>query len=294
MLWGARIGEQFTGGEAPWDWSAVVAFQARNAGGAHLRVLHWSSPWRNPRTGAMYSFSTPAFERVRRHHVISFFDWANRGISDADVAAGEWDAYIRSWATAAKAWNHPFFLRFDWEMNAPWFSWGVGGANGTTAAEFVAAWRHVHDIFTSVGATKVRWVWCPNVDPRFKFADVGALYPGSDYVDWTCLDGYNGDDPWTSFTHVFASSYQRLLQIAPTKPMIIGEVGSTESGGNKARWIRGMFAALPSKFPDIHGLLWFDQYANGPGGHRDWPLETSRSASRAFASGIRSEETRHR
>jgi hypothetical protein len=292
LLWGARIGQQFTGAEAPWDWSAVTEFQARNAGGTHLRVLHWSSPWQNPYTGATYRFSTPTFQRVRRHHVVSFFDWANSGISDAEVAAGNWDAYIRSWASAARAWGNPFFLRFDWEMNASWFSWGVG-ANGNTAADFVAAWRHVHDIFAAVGATNVRWVWCPNVDPHHKFADIADLYPGNSYVDWTCLDGYNGDDPWTSFTNLFASSYTRILHLAPTKPMIVGEVGSTESGGSKARWIKAMFAALPTRFPRVHGLLWFDKYAKGPGGHSDWPLETSRSASRAFTDGIRSEDTGH-
>lgn len=284
LLWGARIGKQFTGLEAPWDWKAVTDFEATNAGGKRIRIVHWSSPWRNASTGGTYRFATPTFRITREHGVIPFFSWANRDISDAEVAEGAWDGYIRSWAAAAKSWGHPFFLRYDWEMNASWFSWGVG--NGNTASEFVAAWRHVHDIFTAVGATHVRWVWCPNVDPRHKFADLASLYPGDAYVDWTCLDGYNGDDPWTSFTNLFASTYDQILKIAPSKPMIIGEVGSTASGGSKARWISKMFAALPTRFPDIHGLLWFDKYATGPGGRSDWPIETSAGSSAAFANAI--------
>jgi hypothetical protein len=286
MLWGAWIGAQFTKSYAPWDWRPVTTFEKRNAGGAHLTLLNWYSPWVNPSTGAAYQFPTPAFEEVRRHHVTPLLSWSSRGISNVDVAAGRWDAFIRSWASAAKSWRHPFFLRFDREMNGSWVTWGVGN-NGNTAADFVAAWRHVHDIFTAVGATNVRWVWCPNVDPHHRFTDIGLLYPGDAYVDWTCLDGYNGDDPWTSFAKLFASSYRRLLQVAPSKPVMVGEVGSTETGGSKARWIRNMFAALPRRFPHIRGFLWFDQYLSGPGGHSDWPIETSAGSSHAFAKGLR-------
>lgn len=291
MLWGARIGPQFTGKDAPWDWRAVTDFMQTNTGGRRLRLLQWYSPWQDPTTGAPEPFATHAFEKVREHRMTPFFSWSSRGISDAEIAAGRWDNYIRSWASAARAWGHPFFLRFDREMNGPWFNWGMAD---NTPADFVTAWQHVHDIFTAVGATNARWVWCPNVDPRNKFTDIGVLYPGNAYVDWTCLDGYNGDNPWTSFASLFASSYQRILQIAPSKPIIIGEVGSTESGGNKARWIRNMFAAFPTHFPDIRGFLWFDQYVVGPGGHSDWPIETSAASSAAFAKGIRGKERSRR
>jgi beta-mannanase len=53
-------------------------------------------------------------------------------------------------------------------MNGTWSPWAVG-VNGNTAAHYVAAWRHVHRIFTKVGATNATWVWCPNVDPNAMF-----------------------------------------------------------------------------------------------------------------------------
>jgi len=249
-------------------------------------MLQWYSPWRNPSTGAAYPFPRPAFESVRAHRMIPILSWSSRGISNSDIAAGHFDTYIRNWASAAKSWGHKLFLRFDREMNGWWFNWG-SGTGGNTPADFVAAWRHVHNIFATVGATNVRWVWCPNVDPYRKFTDIRLLYPGDAYVDWTCLDGYNGDNPWRSFNRLFVGSYRHVLQIAPSKPMIVGEVGSTETGGSKARWIRNMFAVLPRRFPRIRGLLWFDQYLLGPGGHSDWPIETSVSSSAAFAKGIR-------
>jgi glycosyl hydrolase family 26 len=287
LYWGAWIGSQFTGSEAPWDWNAVTAFQSQDSGGRPISVVQWSSPFFASfcSSSGACNFSTGTFESVREHGVIPFFSWANGRLSDRDVAAGAYDAYITSWAQAAKAWGHPFFLRFSWEMNGSWFAWGVGN-NGTTAADYVAMWRHVHDIFTRVGASNATWVWCPNVDPSGTLANLASLYPGDAYVDWTCLDGYNGDVPWTSFANLFGATYDRIVAIAPSKPMIIGEVGSTESGGSKATWIQSMFAALPTRFPDIRGLLWFDKFESGPGGHNDWPIETSASSSAAFASGI--------
>ena len=112
------------------------------------------------------------------------------------------------------------------------------------------------------------------------------------YVDWTCLDGYNwGTNPaaktrgWQTFDQLFASTYHRITaEIAPSKPMIIGEVGSTERGGSKASWIAAALDRVPSDYPGIYGLLWFEKYDDG----MDWPIETSTSATSAFAAGIRS------
>jgi len=288
LFWGAWIGSQFTGSEAPWDWAAVNTFQTRDAGAKPLSLVHWSSPFYASfcgGAGGACNFAPATFQSVRDRGVIPFFSWANNVGADRDVTAGKYDAYITAWAQAAKAWGQPFFLRFAWEMNGSWFGWGVGN-NGNTTADYVAMWRHVHDIFTSVGATNASWVWCPNIDPGNNLANLNELYPGANYVDWTCLDGYNGNVPWTSFRDLFASSYDRITQLAPDKPMIIGEVGSTETGGSKAQWINDMFTSLPSRFPNIRGLLWFDKNESGPGGHSDWPLESSTSAQTAFATNI--------
>ena len=103
----------------------------------------------------------------------------------------------------------------------------------------------MHDIFTAVGATNATWVWCPNIDPNNEFRDIAPIYPGDEYVDWTGLDGYNwGNAPyrpagWHSFDQLYSSTYHRIIDtIAPSKPMMISEIGSTEYGGSKAAWIR--------------------------------------------------------
>ncbi len=168
---------------------------------------------------------------------------------------GHHDAYIREFAEAAKAWGHPFFLRFNWEMNGNWFRWSEG-VNGNQAGEYVAAWRHVHDIFTQVGATNATWVWCPNVDPESKLHDLASLYPGDEYVDWTGLDGYNwGTNParpdrWRSFDDLFKSTYDRITEtIAPGKPLIISEVGSLGVRRLQGRMDRQRAGIGPDQLP---------------------------------------------
>ena len=50
----------------------------------------------------------------------------------------------------AANYEKPLYLRFAHEMNGGWFPWGVG-TNGNGPADYVAAWRHIHDIFEQKG-----------------------------------------------------------------------------------------------------------------------------------------------
>ena len=131
----------------------------------------------------------------------------------SDVISGRYDTYIREFATEAKAWGHPFFLRFNWEMNGSWFPWHEG-VNGNQAGESVTAWRHVHDIFAAVGATNVDLGLVPERRVQTAAPRWPRCYPGDAYVDWTGLDGYNwGTNPakpdsWKSFDQVYKPTYQ--------------------------------------------------------------------------------------
>jgi hypothetical protein len=297
--WGAQIGSQLTGTQAPWDMNAVTQFEGLAA--KPLSMVHFASPFADCSTSPcnFYPFPTTPMNNIRAHGAIPFFSWSSQSIPGSlnepdfqlsDVIAGTYDSYIQSFATAAKGWGKPFFLRFNWEMNGNWFPWSEG-VNGNQPGEYVAAWRHVHDIFTSVGATNATWVWCPFVSTSGG-QNLSSLYPGNAYVDWTCLDGFNwGTGPnspthvWRSFDFLYNPLYHQIVDtIAPSKPMVIGEVASSEIGGSKAGWIHNMFAALPVSYPKIRGLLWFEKYDGG----MDWPIETSSTATSTFSKGIRS------
>jgi hypothetical protein len=299
VYWGATIGDQLTGEQAPWDMGAVSKFE--ETAGKKLSLVNFFSPFAECSSKcSFYKFPVDPMENIREHGAIPVFSWSSQSIPSSqnepdfqlsDVISGRYDAYIREFAEGAHDWGHPFFLRFNWEMNGNWFPW-MEGVNGNQPGESVAAWRHVHDIFAAAGATNVTWVWCPNVDPGNKMRDLASLYPGDEYVDWTGLDGYNwgpGKGGWTSFDRLYSSTYHAITDtIAPSKPMMIGEMGSSENGGSKANWISETLAAIPSEFPKIRGMLWFDTFDDG----MDWPIETSSSASSAFASGIQNDAYR--
>jgi len=300
IYWGGWIGSQLTGTEAPWDMNAVTALEQKAE--KKLSIVNFSAPFANcgGSSCSYYNFPVNEMNSIRAHGSIPFYSWGSQSIPVpsnlsepnfqlSDVIEGHHDAYIKKFAEAAKAWGKPFFLRFNWEMNGGWFAWAEG-VNGNKAGEYVAAWRHVHDIFTQVGATNATWVWCPNVDPENQMQSLSALYPGDAYVDWTGLDGYNwGTNParpdkWRSFDSLYSSTYKKITEtIAPSKPLMISEIGSTEFGGSKAAWIKDMFAKIPTNYPKIRGVLWFEKYDDG----MDWPIETSTSATTAFAEGLK-------
>jgi mannan endo-1,4-beta-mannosidase len=294
IYWGAQIGTQFTGEQAPWDMGAVAAFEQLTRKPPSL--ISFSSPFAEC-TGEdciLSSFPTTPLENVRQHGSIPFFSWNTTGGDGpvqpafrlARIIDGTYDAHIRAFAERSKEWGHPYFLRFDWEMNGFWFPWSEG-VNGNKRGEFVAAWRHVHDLFVSSGATNATWVWCPNVDFTRNLTQLKQLYPGSDYVDWTCLDGFNwgrtaNSAGWQNFNQVFHSTYKRVLKIAPDKPMVIGEVASDDRGGSKADWIHDLLRIVPSKYRKVRGLIWYEEKDQG----MHWPIESTPAATKAFANGI--------
>jgi beta-mannanase len=298
ILWGALVSDQLTGHQAPWDMGGPRKLEAML--GKRMSLIHFMAPFSHCAEAGCgyYDFPAEEMQTIRNHGSIPFFSWSSQSIPSSesqpdyqlsDVISGRYDGFIRQWAQDARRWGQRFFLRFNWEMNGDWFPWAER-ANGNRPGEYVRAWRHVHDIFGEVGADNPVWVWCPNVDFEGSLQDLGSLYPGDGYVEWTCLDGYNsGSNPakpdrWRSFDQLYRRTYDEVVnRIAPAKPMVLGEIASTEQGGSKAQWIAEMLADLPSEYPKVRGLVWFDKFEKG----MDWPIETSQSAIEAFAAGIR-------
>jgi hypothetical protein len=243
--------------------------------------VHWAGPYSD--------LNISDLNQVRSTGAVPLVTWMSddpsdssaAGLSDAEIANGSQDAYITQWAHGLKAYGGPVLLRFDPEMNGNWFPWSTG-VRGTTAAQYVAAWRHVHTVFTQVGASNVSWVWSPNVAYPGS-SPIDALYPGDAYVDWMALDGYNwgivdGHD-WQSPATVFGASLTALTALSD-KPVMLAEVGSTESGGDKATWIAELFALVRSE-PRIRAFIWFDADKE-----TDWRFDSTSASATAFRTGL--------
>lgn len=302
IYWGAFIkGNTYDLGDAPWNTTTIDMFELHAQ--KKLSILHWGQPWWHCYFSCGYQpfrYQVAQYDLVRNRGYIPLVDWASWDFAVqpqhdqpdfalSTIIRGDHDTHIREWATEAKHWGHPFFLRFNWEMNGHWYPWSEK-RNGNQPGEFVQAWRHVHEIFREVGASNVTWVWCPNVLYNNSIP-LEQLYPGDAYVDWTCMDGYNSGthpanpDRWRRPNELFAPTYEQLLEIAPAKPIMIAEVASTEVGGSKAAWISDFLTVqLPHFFSRVEAVVWF----NWNHGGMDWAIESSLAAQEAFAEGVSS------
>lgn len=209
-----------------------------------------------------------------------------------DIIDGEWDSYIKARGAEFASVGAPIMVRWGHEFNGDWYPWGIVN-NNSDPDLYIKAYRHVHDLVVAAGATNVQWIWCFNngSTPDASFNDPARSYPGDAYVDWVGIDGYNwghgpswdpDGDHWTSFESMFTGAYAKARAIAPTRPVMIGEIGSSEDGGDKAQWINDMSADLRSgRYPDLKMTVYFDQDKE-----EKWSGTSSPAAQAAFTSWV--------
>lgn len=230
----------------------------------HLTYYGWADHWANSES------TKQDFAEGR----IPLVNWEPFDVKFTDIVNGIYDSQIKLQADEAKALGKQFFLDFAAEMNE---EEGWGDHNPDL---YVRTFRHIHDIFVQRGATNVVWVWCPNnVDSQGE-ATAMLYYPGDKYVDWVGADGYNwgtsdNDHEWETFDHVFNDIYTKIS--ATGKPVMIGEMGSDEIGGDKAKWISQVIPTLKDKFPAIKAVVWFDVDKE-----RHWQINSSTKALEAY------------
>ncbi|MEO6006013.1 MAG: glycosyl hydrolase [Opitutus sp.] len=192
------------------------------------------------------------------------------------IAAGQYDAYIKTWAGRMKLFlsgpdgkfgtadDRRAYIRLGHEMNGNWYPWSAA-TGGNSPASYVAMWRRVVGMFDelSLGAEHLQWIWCVNND------DVGgspaeSFYPGDGYVDWVAIDGYNWGrsqtwSTWLSPAQLYDGMLARIRAIT-TKPVALTEFASTTSGGSvalKSQWITDLFGFAASR--NIQLVAWFNE-----------------------------------
>jgi mannan endo-1,4-beta-mannosidase len=284
---------------APYKPSAIDGYKSLARKPASL--VMWYQLWS---TKAANRFDTAMAVAVWKRGAIPVISWepwdpgtspvAARTASEwslAKIISGKYDDYITQYADDVRDAGGPVMISLMHEMNGVWYPWG-GTVNGNSPAQFITAWRHVHDIFTREGATNVTWVWSVNLRSRpDTYANRwAAYYPGNAYVDWVGVSGFNwgvgvGGWPWWSFEQMLGPPLKYLK--ATHKPVIITETASVEQGGSKAAWIRATFARIRSAHPEIKAVLWFDSKEFSHGHYQDWRINSSRSSLAAYRSAIK-------
>ena len=198
-------------------------------------------------------------------------------VSHTAITGGAYDAFLKNFAQAARAWGRPIILRVAHEMNSQRYHWGTTEADygPNSPAIYQNMFRHIVSIFRQEGADNVLWAFCPNaesipnisIDPQAGWNLAAAYYPGDASVDILGMDGYNWGNTqtlkshgwqsnWRSFESIFSHLYKELRAISSTKPVIVFETASTDQGGDKGKWIQDAFRIIDAW--KLSGVVWFE------------------------------------
>ena len=222
------------------------------------------------------SFDSRAVAAAWSYGAMYYIAWEPYDTSVQAIADGQSDAYIRKFAGEVHALNLPVAISFGHEMNGNWYPWGTGQA---TASAFVAAWRHIHDLFIQAGASNVIWVWNPNIINPVPQVQLSLYWPGDAYVDWVGVTGYFPTTGPETFTSVYGPTMAEVRQIT-TKPIIIAET-SVETGPSDVQAVDSLVSGV-RRHHRVLGFIWFDFNKDGV----NWQLETRPGLSATLAADV--------
>lgn len=243
--------------DAPHTYAGVNQFA--QAIGRQPNLVTYYNPWLEP-------FQVGFVTSAAKHGAVTVVQIDPENVSLASIAAGQYDAYLRSYAAEVKAFGAQVVLSFGHEMNGNWYSWGN---QHTPANVFVAAWRHIVTVFRAADTENVTWLWTVNViDNSVPIPDPAPWWPGSSYVNWVGLDGYYYMSS-QSFSQVFGPSIVAVRNLTGD-PILIAETGAEPDSGQPAK-INDLFAGIRSY--GLLGFVWFDEDTQG----RVWKVNSTAS-----------------
>jgi mannan endo-1,4-beta-mannosidase len=238
---------------APDSYAGVAGFSA--ATGFSPQLVVYYSGWFEP-------FKARFAANVRAHGAVPLVQINPTGIRLASIASGRYDAYLTSYAGAVRNYGRPVILSFGHEMNGNWYSWGHQHASPAT---FVAAWRHIVTLFSTLRVRNVTWLWTVNIMHQGgSIANPAAWWPGSRFVTWVGLDGYYYKRSW-KFAPLFGPTIAAVRQLTHD-PILIAETGAAPSTDQSAK-IHDLFAGI--HLYGLLGFIWFDAARN-----EDWRLNS--------------------
>lgn len=161
------------------------------------------------------------------------------------VIAGQQDSLLRADAQALRELPGTIFLRLAPQAASAPHPWGR--QRGNTAADFVAAWRHVVNLFRREGVPNVVWVWQPS--PR---DSARSYYPGARYVDYVDLPLFQGLGSGRAFPSL-DSLYLPLRNQGYAHPVMLSDF--RQPTVQRSAWLHSSFVAMRARYPEIQALL---------------------------------------
>jgi mannan endo-1,4-beta-mannosidase len=228
-----------------------------NVTGVHLNIALYYSSW--------YERFQSAFATgVKDNGAVPFIQIEPADVRFAAIVAGRYDTYLETFATAVASYGaktgQGVIIGFGHEMNGYWYPWGY---RHVAPALFVAAWRHIVNVFRQQGAYNVAWLWTVNIIAAPKgVPSPAAWWPGDSYVTWVGIDGYYYKSSWT-FASLFGPTIKAIRALT-LDPILIAETGVARTADQPEK-IADLFAGIHSY--GLLGFVWFNA-----DGVRDWRL----------------------
>src|SRR6202451_1073816 len=221
--------------------------------GANPTLIGEYMAWNKP-------MDTQAAANAWSYGALYYMVWEPYDTSVAAIADGRSNAYITSVARQVRALNQPVAISFGHEFNGNWYPWGI---TGTTADDFVTAWRLIHRLFAKADARNVIWIWNPNVIDAEPQLDLASYYPGNAYVSWVGITGYFSTTGPDTFAGLYGPTMQEIRGFT-NKPFIIAET-SVETGPDEVTAAQNLVSG-GRQAPDGLGFLWFNSQNLGVDG----------------------------
>ncbi len=235
--------------------SAVTKFQ--NMVGKPLSLIEWSLPFADCTAPPCIPSTSPPTQMndVRQYGAIPFLSWGSSSLSQNPDATQQPNFQLsrhhrratttRSSATSrsrAKNWGHPFFMRFNWEMNGNWFPWGDRGQRqpgrrvrrrpGSTCT--TSSPRSAPPTRPGSGARTSTRSRKQNTSARSTRATTTSTGPASTATTGAPEPGQ--PDPVADLQAALLGDLQARgrRRSRPDKPMIFAEMATSDYGGDKA------------------------------------------------------------
>ena len=248
----------------------------------------------NMHAGVVDHFDTWIVTSTHRTSISNYMTWIRDGgaapmltlqppksATLSAINAGKYDGALRAWAHTFAAWGHPMYIRLFPEMNQKTHSYSPGyGSN--TASQFRTAWRHVVTLMRNAGAHNVAFIWCP-YRVYSTATPLKSVWPGYSYVNWVAFDAYNYHDASHPFAWpyaLFSPTVKAIRSLAPSKPLMVAEVGAT-TDSEKPTWVSRSVTAARSV--GAKAMVWFDENAE-----HNWRLDSSSAVLSAARTAVHS------